>query len=582
MRGLRQAPVAAMLLVALAAGAPGDAAAAPVVDVRARTAIEIDPIRRDFDGITVRGRVVDKFSRAPVPWVSVELRLDQYVRSTSADSSGGFTATFAVTAGRHDLTVEFRGDLHHESSRFEILGFDVSKNPLSLGLTLSRGVASYGEDDVTAQVTASSDFGGVALPIAVLVGPEGADERDLVPVGVVRTDEAGNGELAIPVARLGEPGRKQVLARYDGDIAYDEARATATFLIKTDTAIEFETSSTDLAYEDRFRGRGTVLDARGGGVDGGAVTLMVGSRSVAETGAKADGTFAFDVPASELGAGKFNVQVVFDPSLEWQRSSRSDPLTVVVAQPEPVPVSYTVAAFALTALAILAFVAMRTRPWEKWLARWRKRRQDEDEEQEVAGDQATEIHTGLTVARPSMMSTLRRTKDHGFAGQVRDAVTGRVVGGARMILTHGNLEHLVEVRGDGRFTAEDLTPAGTWGVAVEAYGYVTERFEITIPHRGELRGVRIDVLPVRERIFAMYGVAARPMLPDPELWGIWTPRQIFDHVRDGRPPASAMAALTDFVEETYFSQRTATEDLIPLALDRIRTARAEHGAPPPT
>jgi hypothetical protein len=579
MRGLRQAPVAAMLLFALAASGPGDAAAAPVIDVRARTAIEIDPIRRDFDGITVRGRVVDKFSRAPVPWVSVELRLDQFARSTSADSSGGFTATFAVTAGKHDLSVEFRGDLHHESSRFEILGFDVSKNPLSLGLTLSRGVASYGEDDVTARVTASSDFGGVVLPIAVLVGPEGADERDLTQVGVVRTDEAGNGELAIPVARLGEPGRKRVLARYDGDVAYDEARATATFLVKTDTRIEFRASSTDLAYEDRFRGNGSVLDAQGGAVDGGAVTLMVGSRSVAETGAKPDGSFSFDISASELGSGKFNVQAVFDPSREWQRGSRSDPLTVLVASPEPVPVSYTVAAFALTALAILAFIAMRTRPWEKWLARWRKRRQDEEESDEDQAGQPDEVHTGLTVARPSMMSTLRRTKDHGFAGQVRDAVSGRVVGGARMMLSHGTIEHLVDVRGDGRFVAEELTPGGIWAVAVEAYGYITERFEITIPHRGELRGVRIDVLPVRERIFAMYGMAARPMLPDPALWGIWTPRQIFDHVREGRPPASAMAALTDFVEETYFSQRTATEDLIPVAEQQIRSARTERDTP---
>jgi hypothetical protein len=578
MRGLRQAPVAATIAIALGLGMSPNASAAPVVDVRARTAIELDPIRRDFDGITVRGRVVDKFSRAPIPWVSVELHLDQFVRSTSADSSGGFTATFAVTVGRHDLSVEFRGDLHHESSRFEILGFDVSKNPLSLALTLSRGVASYGEDDLTARIMATSDFGGVALPIAVLVGPEGADERDLVQVGLVRTGESGNGELPIPVARMGEPGRKQVLIRYDGDVAYDEARATASFLVKTDTAIQFKAGSTDLAYEDRFKGTGRVVDAQGGGVDGGAVTLMVGSRSVAETGAKPDGSFAFDVSASELGAGKFNVQVVFDPTRDWQRSSRSEPLTVTVAQPAPVPVSYTVAAFALTALAILVFVGMRTRPWETWLAKWRKRHQTEPNEGETNEGEVEQIHTGLTVARPSMMSTLRRTKDHGFTGQVRNAVTGRIVGGARMTLRLGTIEHLVDVRGDGKFVAEDLTPGGVWSVAVEAYGFVTERFDITVPHRGELRGVRVDVLPVRERIFALYGVAARPMLPDPGLWGIWTPRQIFEHVREGRPPASAMASLTDFVEETYFSQRIATEDLIEIAEARIRDARSE---PPP-
>ena len=64
-------------------------------------------------------------------------------------------------------------------------------------------------------------------------------------------------------------------------------------------------------------------------------------------------------------------------------------------------------------------------------------------------------------------------------------------------------------------------------------------------------GARIDLLPVRERIFDIYREVAVPLLPEPRLWGVWTPRQIFRHVRSQRP-ASALSDLTDFVEDSYF------------------------------
>jgi hypothetical protein len=78
---------------------------------------------------------------------------------------------------------------------------------------------------------------------------------------------------------------------------------------------------------------------------------------------------------------------------------------------------------------------------------------------------------------------------------------------------------------------------------------------------------------VRERVFVMYREAAEPLLPEPGLWGIWSPRQIFDHVRSGSAPA--WANLTDFVEETYFSQRIQDETVLPAAAERIDAARRE-------
>ena len=103
------------------------------------------------------------------------------------------------------------------------------------------------------------------------------------------------------------------------------------------------------------------------------------------------------------------------------------------------------------------------------------------------------------------------------------------------------------------------------------------QFAVSIPHRGELRGVRVDLVPVRERVFQLYRRAAEPVLPEARLWGIWSPRQIVDHVRSKRP-SPALAELTDFVEEVYFSSRLAAETVLPQGL-RARRPR-DPGAQP--
>src|SRR4051812_17191286 len=97
---------------------------------------------------------------------------------------------------------------------------------------------------------------------------------------------------------------------------------------------------------------------------------------------------------------------------------------------------------------------------------------------------------------------------------------------------------------------------------------------LTIPHRGELRGVRVDLVPVRERVFQLYRRAAEPLLPEPRLWGVWSPRQIVDHVRAKRP-SPALAALTDFVEELYFSPRLAPEAVLATANEHVERAVKE-------
>jgi hypothetical protein len=115
---------------------------------------------------------------------------------------------------------------------------------------------------------------------------------------------------------------------------------------------------------------------------------------------------------------------------------------------------------------------------------------------------------------------------------------------------------------------------GDWRAEVAAPGHITERFAVSVPHRGELRGVRVDLVPVRERVFQLYRRAAEPSLPEARLWGIWSPRQIVDHVRSKRP-SPAMSELTDFIEEVYFSARLSSETVLPQASERVDRAIRE-------
>jgi hypothetical protein len=234
-----------------------------------------------------------------------------------------------------------------------------------------------------------------------------------------------------------------------------------------------------------------------------------------------------------------------------------------------VPVSLTLIAFAATASALVAFFGMRSKPWTR-LER-RRPRNDEGSGPEAARPPPA---PGLVPARPGLVSTLRRPADDGFTGVVRDAMTHRPLGGAVLQLELAAQPPRQQAsEEDGSFGFAELA-AGEWQGTAAAHGYCTERFVVSIPHRGELRGVRLDLLAVRERIFQLYREAAQPLLPSPELWGIWTPRQIVDHVRTRRP-AAALAALTDFVEERYFSQRTPEEALLGEARSLVDAAIRE-------
>ena len=555
------------------------AAAAPVVAIRARTDVVLEPIRREEGGIIVRGIVRERGSGAPVPYAEVNVILDGQPAGFTADEDGRFAAFFPTERGRqHRLAVQFEGNRQYDPAGLEIARLDVSKRPLTMTVS-APGEHQRAGGPLSIRVFTQDELSPASVPVTIHVGPQDRAGTGAAPhVIEARTGEDGSAAVAIPPEVLGGPGPVRIEARFGGSDVFDEARSHATVLVRSATTLALSLESGSIRFEGRVRGRGQLLDDRGTGISGATVALVVederGPRSLDEALTGEDGRFELEAGASELGTGAHRVQAVFDPIERWLDPSRSEVARLVVEEKRPVPVGYSLAAFAATAASILVFVGLRTRPWRRWMERLRAGSPGggPGAATEARGDAPP--RTGLAPARPGLVSTLRRAHDHGFSGVVADAMTGRPLAGAAVVVRPtGEGERAIQTDAAGRFELEDL-PAGTLAAEVACPGYVTERFPLPVPHRGELREARVDLLPVRERIFTMYREAAEPLLPRPELWGVWTPRQIVDHVRELRP-AGALSALTDYVEEKYFSIRVPGEEEIPLAEERVRAARRE-------
>lgn len=550
------------LLVMLAAAA--SALAAPQVDIRARTRLSLGRVKlRDGDQVEITGQLVDKLTGDGISGQSVVVTVAGSSETALTQTDGTFHAIVAALPGPIKVGLAFAGTRVLDRADPLTADTDPSKQQVELA------IAKVADDPIGARlrVGAVGDDGPIALPIAISIAPQGSDAFHGLP-GSIATNQV------FTVARkdAGGPGMYRFRAAFVGD---DRTQATSREVLlelTSETATTMTLAKTSLAYEDDLVATGSVVDDDAHPVADAAVTLTSGDRRLAQGTTDASGRYKFRVEAAVLGARELGVQVQADPGKSYVKPSRSPPVAITVAAPAPVPVSYTVAAFVATVLAAGAFFLARTKPW------LRLRRPAPPADVPTQPDEVIAATGGLVAARPGIVSTLRRAADDGFAGVVRDTVRGRPIADAVVRIVLATRERELRTGDDGTFALEGLDH-GEWRAEVAAGGHVTERFAVTIPHRGELRGVRVDLVPVRERVFQLYRKAAEPVLPEARLWGIWSPRQIVDHVRTKRP-TPALAELTDFVEEVYFSPRLVAETVLEQAQGRVERAIHERANRP--
>lgn len=535
----------------------GLASAAPTVDIKAQTQLQLESVRLRGSGeVEVTGKLTDKLTGDGIGMKTIAIAIGGQVVEATTEPDGRFTVGVLVPPGPQPVQLKFRGGALLDGSELTQVA-DPSRAPVTLVI---RAEDAPGGQQILVSTTV--DEVATPLPIDLALGAPG--DKDLKPVATVTS----NAPFLLTRAAAGGPGSKLVRATFKGNATYQIATGEVRFELTSQTKTTMAVKATALAYEDDLVVTGKVTDEEGKPVPKAAVTLTSGDNKVLARGATTEaGTYKFDVEAEILGQGQWGIQVGADPNSSYIKGSRSAPVIIRVAAPQPVPISYTVAAFLATALAAGGFFTARAKPWKRF------RKQAPPAEVAHETENVEQVDGGLVANKPGLVSTLRRPYDDGFSGVVRDTVRGRPVPEAVVRLLLGDDEQERRTGEDGSFAIEKLA-VGDWKAEVAAPGHVTERFMVTIPHRGELRGVRIDLVPVRERVFQLYRRAAEPVLPEARLWGIWSPRQIVDHVRSKRP-SPELADLTDFVEEVYFSPRLAAETILPGTSERVDRAIRE-------
>lgn len=537
------------------------ARARPVVEIRAKTALWLTRVQvADEGSVDVAGQLVDKLTHQGIAGQLVNVAIADHAVSSLTAEDGAFHAKLPARPGPVRVKLSYRGAGSFDRADPIAVSTDPGKQAVELAVEITDDPAG-----AKVQATATGDDGPRSIPIALEIAaqqgetwtPIAAATRTFEVHTVVRRD-------------VGGPGLYRVRATFAGDSRRQAASKEVALPLVSPTTTAMELSATSLAYEDHLGVTGRVVDADQRPIANAAVALISADRRLAYAATAKDGTYALSVKGEGLGEGRIALQVTADPGRSYLQPSRSAPQDLTVSKPEPVPVLYTVAGFIATLVVAAAFFLARRAPWRRF------RRPRFPVEAEVALDESASIG-GLVAAKPSIVSNLRRAADDRFSGVVRDSVRKRPLGLAVIAVYQAPAARETTSGADGSFSLPGLG-GGQWQVEVTAPGHVTERFAIAMPHRGELRGVYIDLVPVREKAFQLYRRVAEPILPDTRLWGIWSPRQIVDHVRAKRP-SPALEELTDWVEEIYFSPRTTAEELLADVRAGVDRAAAEHRTP---
>ncbi len=548
------------LLAAFLSLRPEAIQAAPVVQIRDRVDIEMGPVTRVGGLAVFRGRVMERAANLGAAKVSVRLEVNGESQNTQTDQSGNFNARFYLPEGEHLLSVDFPGNDELDAAYFEMAEFDIAKVAVSLSMTMPSTIS----DDIAelrGEVTATTASGSAALRIRVFYG---SAESKLGEIGPLELDELGRGTIVLRPQELGGPGRKRIELRYPGSPEFDSATASHNLLVSQTSSLTLSTNQESYGYGETIVATGRLLDGRGNAIEGGIISLQFSGQSIGQAKSDSRGDYVVRIDTDEIGSGAAALQSRYAPLSADGLSSLSKPVRITIGDRKPIPIAYTITAFALASFALLSFVTLRTRPWQRWQRP--SKEEDEDGNPDFAIE-APPLVTGLAPGRKKLRSTIGRVRYTDFHGRVRNVINSKGIEDATVFIASHREQ---ELRSDqqGRFAISELSE-GEFKITVSAHGFVSEHFSVHIPHRGEYHDAVIDLLPVREKIFSLYKYAVRSLLPDAKLWGIWTPRQILNHVRTSRP-SLRLSELTDFVEESFFSQRIPSEDKIDLVRAMIR------------
>jgi hypothetical protein len=491
-------------------------AEAPMVHIHAPARIDLDSPRRQGNLIAVSGRLVDDETFEPVSGrIVVVTSLEQQLgfatrRGELTDENGHFGLQLSLPPGQHRIVATFDGDATLSRARAERTA-DLGLRALDIRVEGPARV--HRSDRVRFRIHATSDD----QPADILV--------QLDSGATVRMD-GGAAEVEI-VARGRGPQRFE--ASYAGDDVFHSARGFAQYRVEVPVTVTLESAAagTTITRGDDLALSGQLRDADGP-LALSSVEIRVLGQPLAVAQADAAGAFATELSTRKLAAGHLQMEAVFRPSAPWHAETHSLPLAVTLVVPEPPPL----ALFALPALLVAALVLGRR------LLRIRAGRTPRTAPIVTVPPSSTYARGLRKTSAPHTL----RASDLVVEGRIVDARTDRPVGGAQI----DGQKATVESSEAGHFSL--TLSAGSHEIVVRADGYCNETFSITVPHRGQLRGVEVRIAPIRLRVLECFRIAAAPSLGD-RMFDLVTPREIAPL---GGQALSELAAL---VEETNYSGR---------------------------
>jgi hypothetical protein len=575
------------------------------VRVRAETSLEVD-VTAAGTVAQVAGSLRDDLGRG-VPQRSVEVRIDSrrtgeavLSRTVHTGPRGRFGVQEELPPGGYEVFVRFAdtehldGNEHSASLRLEPKPVDI--RAFGPSLVFGRSHPAWVSGRAMAGRVPYQEFA------EVLVGEE--------VVGRMELDATGRGTF--DVAPHLETGINQVTLRTPGSAYRDPSQASVDIRFADDVQVE---AKIEEGLERLQRGvsvQGRVYDA-GGPLEGVRVRTVIRSEALvdeeaeertftARTTTDSDGRYVGFVPATKLGDGRWRGTAEFVPPI-------GERIQVDAGSVEIDTRAYRWAMNGFGLVAIFAgMLVLLARVGQAFRARWRKfRRRVERERRERAALEEVEEIVPVFFDPDELEESVVLSRDD-VGGVVWDVWQSKPVAGASVALRSqgGAMEATSDA--NGRFRFEDV-PEGAWQLVVRKHGFVRGNLEMEVPHDGRMSHFRVDVIAVPLKIRRLYGAVVEHSIGE-DLWGRLSPREIEEQLEslwpdsegegsearrelrarvlsqlqrdesDQTSPTAVLAALTEVVEEAYFSGRTYGEEAFLFARQLALELRARAGEGP--
>ena len=520
------------------------------------------------------------------------------------DMQGRFRFTKQMNSGDYAVALAFEESEHLDGATLES---SVTLKPSVYTALLQAPPYVVGmKQPVKVRLRAMADGVGVSTDVTVLLGDK--------EVGVVALDHYGRGVL--DVSKHIEPGPNVFTARI---------QQGQRLLFTPPTTLQYTprvtiTAALSKGYVGLERGlkvQGSVLKANATPMPKGDVFVyfepVLDMPSPGQPAPKPsgrieatldeDGAFAGLLSDAQASEGAWRARVVYEPPV-----GEAAQLTT-----EAFVIDRTSTRWILHVLGILTIlvgvVALAQRAtWARLgaaLGRLRRR-------PKARGPVAIEReHVVEAQAVEEIPEELAQASERDIAGFVWDPWRAQVVAGARLRVLDGDALIAQGTSGaDGRFALKEL-PERDLSLYIDAPGFAMSKMAMRLPHQGQLRYFRVDLIDMALKVRKFYQSWVRRWHPK-EAWGKLTPREIevallevVDHVEASGSSSPreqwgqalrsliaqeqdlsdlsvqrTMELLTQLIEESYYSQRLYGDDMWRLFVD-VTTKLEGHLSPQP-